>query len=106
MQTNRSGRWWVTGAVFLGAAAMPLALSAQPWGPPGPPPWAASGPHGNAAQEPPGRPFAAGRDFPANPTPPEPPFVEGCPPGFAPDRRPMGPPGFVPPPFAPCPPSP
>jgi hypothetical protein len=42
--------------------------------------------------------------FPGRPSPPEPPFLGGCPPGL--DARPIGPPGFVPPPFSPCPASP
>jgi hypothetical protein len=44
--------------------------------------------------------------FPGRQTRVDAPFVNGCPPGFAPDRRPVGPPSFVPPPFGPCPASP
>ena len=125
MQANTVSRLLVAGTMLLGFAAASTSISANdrmivaPWmtmgetpdfyyGPYwGPRPFSQTWPSSiDPALRPSSRRMSGPRvPFPGSPNPPEP-LAGGCPPGFAVDRRPFGPPGFVPPPFAPCPPSP
>lgn len=125
MQANKISRLLVAGVLLLGFGAAAAAVSANdrtivaPWMTIGQDSYLYDGPYwgprslsetwpysNNPTLRPSSRRMSGGprTPFPGRPARPEPPFGNGCPPGF--DARPIGPPGFVPPPFAPCPPSP
>jgi hypothetical protein len=115
MEAKKAVRLLCAGLIVLGFGVSAAAVSANdrvivaPWMTIGEDPYLYYGPYSSHRMlRPSSRRVSAGPrvPFPGVANRPEPPFVNGCPPGFAPDRRPIGPPGFVPPPFTSCPPSP
>jgi hypothetical protein len=119
MRAKTKSRLIVSAMLLLAFSATATSVSANerafvpPWMTIGEDPYLYYGPHwgplsetwpysGHPGSRPSSRRVTGPRvPFPGAANRPEPPFVGGCPPGLTRDRRPIGPPGFVPPPFAP-----